>query len=134
MKKILFTLFLIFSLFSQVSLAQDSGGADDIIKNTQNDLMIVGAAGAGGAILGLSTLSFVDRPSKHIYNIWSGAAIGIISGVIFVAYNSAQRGSEELQASKNFNSSERLVWHHHQSSLSSFGAVKFRAPVFQLSF
>ena len=34
---------------------------DDIIKNTQNDILMVAAAGAGGAILGLSTLSFYDN-------------------------------------------------------------------------
>ena len=37
---------------------------DDIVKNTQEDIMVVAAAGAAGAVLGLSTLSFVDKPSK----------------------------------------------------------------------
>src|SRR5690349_19210439 len=63
------------------------GQEDDFMKSTQNDIMLVAAAGAGGAVLGLSTLSFYDKPSKHIGNIWTGAAIGIIAGVIFVAYS-----------------------------------------------
>ncbi len=90
---------------------------DDIIKNTQQDMLTVVAAGAGGAILGLSTLSFYETPSKSLRNIWTGAAIGIIAGVIFVAYNSAQKGSEDLVGklpSKNFSTDDRLAWHQNE--------------------
>lgn len=110
---------------------------DDIIKSTQNDIILVGAAGAAGAILGLSTLSFVDKPSKHISNIWTGAALGIIAGVVFVAYQSAQRGSEDLQsdeASINFNSSERYAWHSQNSENLTIPQVQFGTQFFQLSF
>lgn len=117
------------------AFAQDS--EDDIIKNTQNDIMLVAAAGAGGAILGLSTLSFVDKPSKHISNIWTGAALGVIAGVIFVAYQSAQKGSEELtdeEASVNFNSSERVAWHHQNVENLTIPSVQFGTQIVQLSF
>ena len=115
------------------ALAQE----DDIIKSTQNDIILVGAAGAAGAILGLSTLSFVDKPSKHVSNIWTGAALGIIAGVVFVAYQSAQSGSEDLQsdeASINFNSSERYAWHAKNSADLTMPAVQFGTQIFQLSF
>lgn len=115
------------------ALAQN-GAEDDLLKNTQNDLILVGAAGAGGAVLGLSTLSFVERPSQHIYNIWAGAAIGVIAGVIFVAYNSAQRGSEELQASVNFNSTERFAWHSEKSKMADLPSVQFASNIFQFNF
>lgn len=113
------------------AFAQDE---DDIIKNTQNDIILVGAAGAAGAILGLSTLSFVDKPSKHVSNIWTGAAIGVIAGVIFVAYNSAQKGSEELQSSREFNSHERVAWHAENSENLTFKSVQFGTQIWQLNF
>lgn len=107
---------------------------DDIIKSTQNDIMLIGAAAAGGAVLGLSTLSFVDKPSKHISNIWTGAAIGVIAGVIFVAYNSAQRSSEDLQSSKIFNTHERVAWHSENAENLTFPSVQFGTQLLQLSF
>ncbi len=122
--------FLAGSLFNP-AFAQEE---DDIIKNTQNDIILVGAAGAGGAILGLSTLSFVDKPSKHISNIWTGAALGVIAGVIFVAYNSAQKGSEDLQSSKEFNSFERVAWHADHTENLTFSSVQFGTQLWELNF
>lgn len=110
---------------------------DDIVKNTQEDIMIVAAAGAAGAVLGLSTLSFVDKPSNHLSNIWTGAALGVIAGVIFVAYNSAQKGSEELQseeASVNFSSLERVAWHQSNTQNLTLPSVQFGTQIFGLSF
>jgi hypothetical protein len=125
MKKNFFFFALLFSLKSGLVYSQST--EEDFIKNTQNDLMIVVAAGGAGAILGLSTLSFVDRPSNHLRNVWSGAALGIIGGVIFVAYNSAQKGSEDLVSSANFETYERISWHldsisRYDSSTSEIGS------------
>ncbi|MFL5784127.1 MAG: hypothetical protein ACJ76H_05930 [Bacteriovoracaceae bacterium] len=134
MKKII-AFFLALNLLSVAAFAQENS-EDDIIKNTQNDILIVAGAGAAGAILGLSTLSFVDMPSRHISNIWTGAALGIIAGVVWVAYNSAQRGQEDLQgeeASLNFNSSERLAWHQKNSVLTS-PQVQFGTEIWRTSF
>ncbi len=107
---------------------------DDLIKNTQNDIMLIAVAGAGGAVLGLSTLSFVEKPSKHVSNIWTGAALGIIAGVIFVAYNSAQKGSEDLQSSSEFNSSERVAWHSENAENLTLPSVQFGTQIWQSSF
>lgn len=115
------------------AFAQDEG-EDDLLKSTQNDILLVGIAGVGGAILGLSTLSFVDKPSKHLSNIWTGAALGVIAGVIFVAYNSAQRGTEDLQSSSEFNSFERVAWHDEHSNNLTMPEVQFGTQFFQLSF
>ena len=109
------------------AFAQDKG--EDIVKNTQSDLVIVGAAGLGGAILGLSTLSFYDKPSKHVSNIWMGAAIGIIAGVILVAVGHAQKSQDSLDTEEegafspipapDFSTSDRDEWHlAHMESLS----------------
>lgn len=135
MKKLICALLSLSLLTTAVNpaFAQDSA-EDDIIKNTQNDIMLVAVAGAGGAVLGLSTLSFVEKPSKHVSNIWTGAALGIIAGVIFVAYNSAQKGSEDLQSSSEFSSSERVAWHSENTENLSFNQVQFGTQIYQLSF
>lgn len=134
MKKILSTLLAL--TLSATAFAQGSS-EDDIIKNTQNDILLVAGAGAAGAVLGLSTLSFVDKPSKHISNIWTGAAIGVIAGVIWVAYNSAARGQEDLQseeeASLDFNSNERYAWHQDNAVLTT-PEVQFGTEIWGTSF
>jgi len=129
-----FTLLLSLNLFFATAGASLAQAQDDLIKSTQNDIMMVAGAGAAGAILGLSTLSFVDQPSKHLSNIWTGAAIGVIAGVIFVAYNSAQKNSEDLQSSKDFNSFERIAWHTENAQDLTLPSVQFGTKIWELSF
>lgn len=128
MKKFFISLMMISQLL--ISTAK----ADDIIKSTQNDILTVVAAGAGGAILGLSTLSFAEEPSKNLPNIWTGAALGVIAGVIFVAVNSAQKNSEDLQSSATFSTQERVVWHRSQENLVTFEKTTIFTPLWGTSF
>jgi hypothetical protein len=51
-------------------------------------------AGLGGAVLGLSTLSFYGRPQDKLSNIAIGAAVGIIVGTIYVTYKAATQPAE----------------------------------------
>lgn len=124
--------FISFIILSQ--LIAPIAQANDLIKNTQNDILIVAGAGVGGAILGLSTLSFVDEPSKHLPNIWTGAAIGVIAGVVYVAFNSAQKNSEDLQSSRDFSTFERVAWHRSQENLVTLEKTTFFTPVWSTSF
>lgn len=117
-----------------LTMAPAFAADEDIITKTQNDLLIVAAAGGAGAVLGLSTLSFVDKPSQHISNIWTGAAIGVIAGVVFVAYDSAQRGTEDLQSSKEFSSFERVAWHQENDKNLTLPSVQFGTQFWQTSF
>jgi hypothetical protein len=122
-------------LLANTSLSHaQTGGSDDLLESTQNDIMLIAAAGGGGAILGLSTLSFMSEPSKHVSNIWTGAALGVIAGVMFVAYNSAQKGTEDLQSSSEFNSSERVAWHDQNAKNLTSSKVQFGTQLLQLSF
>lgn len=130
MKKILSLVLCLQFIILTPAMAQE----DDIIKNTQNDILLVAGAGAAGAVLGLSTLSFVDTPSKHIANIWTGAALGVIAGVVFVAYNSAQKGSVDLQSSKQFNTSERVAWHESHEKILTHPKVQFGTEIWKMSF
>jgi len=51
-------------------------------------------AGLGGAVLGLSTLSFYGRPQDELANIAIGAGVGIIIGTIYVTYRAATTPDE----------------------------------------
>lgn len=46
-------------------------------------------AGLGGAVIGLSTLSFYGRPQDKLANIAIGFAVGVITGTIAVTYSAA---------------------------------------------
>jgi hypothetical protein len=120
MKSLYLVLLLLSLSFSSKSWAQTS--PDDVVKQTQGDLLVVVGAGVGGAVLGLSTLSFYETPSKNISNVWTGAALGIIAGVIFVALSHAQKAQDDFTASKDFTTSDRFAWHSGQSQSTSFQA------------
>jgi hypothetical protein len=51
-------------------------------------------AGIGGAILGLSTLSFYGRPQDELKNIAYGLAFGVFAGTAFVTYKAASNPQE----------------------------------------
>lgn len=121
-----FKLAIIFSLisvvFSNNAFAQSGGEMDELVSGTKNDLLVVVGGGLAGAVLGLSTLSFVEEPKKHTRNIIVGASIGIIIGVAYVAMSQATRSQEMIygdqgeQASltedrKGFSTYSRSDWH-----------------------
>lgn len=47
-------------------------------------------ASIGGAVLGLSTLSFYGEPQEHTNNITLGALLGFVGGVGYVAFEGSK--------------------------------------------
>jgi apolipoprotein N-acyltransferase len=121
MKSSLLSLFFIFSVALTPIRVFAQQGANTLVDQSVQDAIIVGAAGVGGAILGLSTLSFVEEPKNHLKNILVGGAIGIIVGVGIVAYSQATKSesiykqSAEIDAI-DFNTNQRLSWHKKEQS------------------
>ena len=108
-------------MISPLGLTQD-GNLDGLVNDTKNDFLVVVGGGLAGAILGLSTLSFVEEPKEHTRNILVGASLGIIAGVGYVAFSQATRtqdmmyGSEGTGAyykssTKEFGTFARSSWH-----------------------
>lgn len=101
------------------SFAQDNAKEmEELVQGTKNDLLVVISGGLAGAILGLSTLSFVDEPKEHTRNIIVGASIGIIAGVGYVAYSQAAKSQQMMYGpaqtkldSKSFGTFARASWH-----------------------
>ncbi len=58
-------------------------------------------AGLGGAVLGLSTLSFYGRPQDKLANIAIGFAIGVIGGTAAVTYSAATNPDDFYGADAN---------------------------------
>jgi len=73
--------------------ATGGGNADiaEIRSGLKSDFRMIVFAGLGGAVLGLSTLSFVEKPSKEIKRIYIGFAVGAIIASIFVLYKATSK-------------------------------------------
>jgi hypothetical protein len=77
-------------------------------SNIRRNVATVMFAGLGGAVLGLSTLSFYGEPQDHIGNIWLGLGIGAIAGTAYVLTDSRQ---QMIEARPNKTSFPVLSWH-----------------------
>lgn len=111
--------FVFFSVATN-SFAQEED-MDQFVSESKNDLLVVISGGLAGAILGLSTLSFVDEPKEHTKNILVGASIGIIAGVGFVAFSQANKSREMLygpqgsfESRPKFETHARSNWHQEK--------------------
>lgn len=92
-------LILVFMTTSLQLRAQDDGGSSGgIVDDSLRDITVVLGTGAAGAILGLSTLSFVEVPKDHLKNIAIGGAIGVVVGVGIVVYSQATKSSSAITA------------------------------------
>lgn len=126
--KVLMLLSIIMNTINSSALAQNT---DELVDDTKNDILVVIGGGLAGAVLGLSTLSFVDEPKEHTRNILMGASLGIIAGVGYVAFSQANKSKELIYGGgdsafykrdpKDFNTIARSGWHSKEvSDRSSF--------------
>lgn len=117
---VIIALLLVFS--SQAFGQAGNKDVEELVEGTKSDLLVVISGGLAGAVLGLSTLSFVDEPKEHTRNIIVGASIGIIAGVGYVAYSQANKSREMMygpadQAKndpKSFHTYARAGWHFNE--------------------
>ena len=94
-KKNISCFLLVMTLLASSSFGYAQTSTDDFAEESLQDARLVAWSGLGGAILGLSTLSFVDDPSDHLKNVYVGAAIGVVLGVGLVAYLQANKAQQE---------------------------------------
>jgi hypothetical protein len=133
---------LISVVFSNNAFAQSGGEMDELVSGTKNDLLVVVGGGLAGAVLGLSTLSFVEEPKKHTRNIIVGASIGIIIGVAYVAMSQATRSQEMIygeQASlsedrKGFSTYSRSDWHGEEVAYNTVTSNQISQIGYQFKF
>lgn len=89
------TLVCSFSLQSFAQATPEASGEERATASgPRKQLATIIFAGLGGAILGLSTLSFYGRPQDKLSNIAIGFAVGVIAGTGYVTYTAATRPRE----------------------------------------
>lgn len=81
--------FVVTTLVSSHVFAQE--GQNSTQMGPKKQLTMIFLSGLGGAVLGLSTLSFHGRPQDHLGNIAIGFAIGAVFGTVYVTYKTATK-------------------------------------------
>lgn len=84
-------------LTSQASFSQN----DRALKRNVATVLF---ASLGGAVLGLSTLSFYGEPQEHTDNITLGALAGFVVGTGYVFYDSSRPAPATYEYSQLFDS------------------------------
>lgn len=90
-KKIVTILVTAVILVNPLQLKAQDAKSSGVLDDSLQDLTIVLGSGAVGAILGLSTLSFIDKPKDHLKNIAIGGALGIVFGVGYAVFGQATK-------------------------------------------
>jgi hypothetical protein len=85
------------SLFSQLIFVPKASaqGTSRAQLELRRDIATTVFWGLGGAVIGLSTLTFYGRPEEHINNIYAGFGIGLAAGLMAVTERSNQVGELE---------------------------------------
>lgn len=101
MKKIIASILIVAIMIPNICFAQQQaqlppppGQTSQKRFGPKRQATVIIFAGLGGAVLGLSTLSFYGRPQDKLSNIAIGAAVGIIVGTIYVTYKAATQPQE----------------------------------------
>ena len=132
---LLFTLMTCLLSYGTSAFAEQT--ADNIIDDSLRDISLVIGSGAVGAILGLSTLSFVDKPSEHTKNIAVGGAIGIVFGVAVVIFSQATRSvyaNSENQIQVPMNAEKYASLMRHEFPNEKVLKTQFPDPTIGYSF
>lgn len=86
-----------------------------------NSALTVAFATVGGAVMGASTLPFYDEPGDHAKNIFYGAALGAVVGVLISAYAGVKEGPDYSE-----DEEEASLFRRKPSELSVNEAPEFR--------
>jgi hypothetical protein len=104
-----------------VGYGAEEKGQKTFVQESLDDVGLITATGLGGALIGLSTLSFKKNPREHLRHILVGGSIGIIVGVAIVAWTKASKShmyeEDEIALRGNFPVQDTLF--SSSSSLSS---------------
>ncbi len=129
-RKVIVSILLALMIFLQSTPAMAQAG-NLSTQGAKKRINYIVVAGLGGAVLGLSTLSFYGRPQDKLSNIAIGFAFGIIAGTIMTTYQAAsdpkdfyglKKDSAEIWA---LDMSQQRIQHEFPSQF---------APSFRFSF
>lgn len=101
-------------IFSNTTFAQQSYSAAG--RNFKRNVAAVMFSTIGGAVLGLSTLSFYGKPQEHTDNITTGALLGLLAGSSYLVYDSYRAQPAAQDYSRSFIDSEKTNRTTHKSN------------------
>jgi len=96
MMKLQIAIFVFIFSLSQASFAQKNITQSGEFINARRGIATVIFFGLGGAVLGLSTLSFYGRPQENLQNISYGFGLGLIAGSIYVTSAAVENAKDEM--------------------------------------
>lgn len=105
MKQIKHILLVILFLTSTSVVAQQQNSNTNSGKGLRRSVAAAMFSTIGGAVLGLSTLSFYGKPQEHTGNITMGALIGLVVGVGYMSYDANR--APQTSGSYDFSQTER---------------------------
>ncbi len=88
------SLVLLCLCFMAPAWAQQPSSAATTFSGPKRHMATIIFSGLGGAVLGLSTLSFYGRPQDHLSNIAIGFGVGVITGTVVMTYRAATNPRE----------------------------------------
>jgi drug/metabolite transporter (DMT)-like permease len=74
-----------FALFLMITSPLSAQTVSESMYTLKRKFSIVALCGVGGAVLGLSTLSFYGEPQEHFSNVWTGLVVGLVAGTVYVS-------------------------------------------------
>ncbi len=110
---------------STIVLLNSTPALSQTDRNIKRGVATVLFASLGGAVLGLSTLSFYGEPEEHTNNITLGAAVGFVGGLAYVLSGSRQSAPSNpysVMPDADFKNRRALAFH------------SARAPVINIQF
>lgn len=97
MKKWIFSLLMVMWSFQTMAADYNTSSYSQSSGSWRRSAAIILFSGIGGAILGLSTLSFYGDPKSHTNNINMGAMLGALGGVGYLMYENQQQKLNQYQ-------------------------------------
>lgn len=132
-KVMVFTLMFCLIIPTFTFAADEDAGAG-LVDDSIRDFSIVLGTGAAGAVIGLSTLSFVDEPSKHFKNVAVGGAIGIVVGVGYVIFSQATKSSSSISQNSPMSEDKFISMSKKEFSEYKIAQNYFQVPSFTYQF
>lgn len=77
-------IFIQFSRAENSNFANSSVSSNSASSNLKGQVARIMVAGLGGAVFGVSTLSFYGKPQEHLGNVAIGAVLGLALGATYV--------------------------------------------------
>jgi hypothetical protein len=96
-------------------LAWPASAQETTYSGPKRQMATIIYAGLGGAVLGLSTLSFYGRPQDHLSNIAIGFGLGVITGTVVMTYRAATN-PKDFYGENLVPEGEKILWNIAQKS------------------